>query len=219
MRRRASSLERDRNSTRSEDQRRDEPVAFGVTDAVKVRLPFQGPLDSADLLAFFAVRAVPRVEEVDAGTYRRSLRLTRGRGVVELTPAAAHVDARFWLDQETDLPEAIRRSRSMLDLDRDPRPAAAALGKDELIGPLVRASPGRRVPGTPNPHKLAVRAVIGQQISLAGAATLAGRLVAEHGQPLGQAIGSVTHVFPSARALAGADPARLAMPRSRSRAL
>jgi AraC family transcriptional regulator of adaptative response / DNA-3-methyladenine glycosylase II len=133
--------------------------------------------------------------------------------------ASEHTRARQELDQEADLPEAIRRSRSTLDLDRDPRPAAAALRQDELIGPLVRTSPGRRVPGTPDPHELAVRAVIGQQISLAGAATLAGRLVAEHGEPLGRAIGSVTHAFPSARALAGADPARLAMPRSRSRAL
>jgi AraC family transcriptional regulator of adaptative response / DNA-3-methyladenine glycosylase II len=194
-------------------------VAFGVTDAAEVRLSFRGPLDSADLLAFFAPRAVPRLEELDAGTYRRSLRLTRGGGVVELTPADTHVDARFWLDHAADLPEAIGRSRSIFDLDRDPRPAAAALGQDELVGPLVKASPGRRVPGTPDPHELAVRAVLGQQISLTGAATLAGRLVAEHGEPLGRAIGSVTCLFPSARALARADPSRLRMPRSRSRAL
>jgi AraC family transcriptional regulator of adaptative response / DNA-3-methyladenine glycosylase II len=190
-----------------------------VSEAIEGRLQFQAPLERAGLLAFFARRAVPGVEEVQDQTYRRSLRLPHGAGVVELKPTARHVDARFWLDDEADLPEAIRRSRSMLDLDRDPRPVRAALERDDLIGPLVRAAPGLRVPGTPDPHELAIRAVIGQQISVAGAATLAGRLVADYGEPLARPAGSVTHLFPSASALANADPDRLAMPGARQRAL
>src|SRR5205085_3920448 len=142
--------------------------ARGVTGAVEVRIPSRAPLDGASLLAFFAARAVPGVENVQAATYRRSLRLPKGAGVVELMPTATHVDARLWLDDNGDLPEATRRSRSMLDLDRDPRPVLAALGADDLIGPLIRAAPGLRVPGTPDPHELAIRAVIGQQISVAG---------------------------------------------------
>src|SRR5207248_2487455 len=143
---------------------------------------------------FFAARAVPGVEEVQAGTYRRSLRLPQGAGVVELTPTATHVNARFWLDDNSDLPEATRRSRAMLDLDQDPQPVVAALGADDLIGPLVRAAPGLRVPGTPDPHELAIRAVIGQQISVAGAATLAGRLVAGYGERIARPVRSVTHL-------------------------
>lgn len=190
-----------------------------MTDAVEARLPVHAPLEAGPLLEFFARRAVPGVEEVEGETYRRSLRLAHGAAVVELSPTAKHVGARFWLENEADLREAIRRSRSMLDLDRDPRPVVAALAEDDLIGPLVRAAPGLRVPGTPDPHELAIRAVLGQQISVAGAATLAGRLVAGYGQRLRWPSGAVTHLFPSARALAAADRDRMAMPGARRRAL
>ena len=190
-----------------------------MTDAIEVRLPFHAPLETADLLGFFARRAVPEVEEVEDETYRRSLRLPHGAGVVELKPTAMRVNARFWLDDEADLPEASRRSRALLDLDRDPRPVCAALEGDDLIGPLVRAAPGLRVPGTPDPHELAIRAVIGQQISVTGAATLAGRLVADYGERLKRPVWSVTRLFPSAGALAEADPDRLPMPGARRRAL
>jgi AraC family transcriptional regulator of adaptative response / DNA-3-methyladenine glycosylase II len=190
-----------------------------VTVAVAVGLPFRAPLDADDLLAFFARRAVPGVEEVTAGVYRRSVRLPHGAGVVELNLAPHQVDARYWLGHEADRAEAIRRSRAMLDLDHDPRPVLAALGGDKLIGALVHAVPGRRVPGTPDPHELAVRAILGQQISVAGAATLAGRLVADYGERLPRPIGAVTHLFPSSAALADGDPARLGMPAPRRQAL
>jgi AraC family transcriptional regulator of adaptative response / DNA-3-methyladenine glycosylase II len=190
-----------------------------VSAAIEVPLPFRASLDADDLLAFFARRAVPAVEEVADGVYRRSLRLPHGAGVVELRPAASQVRARYWLDDVRDRPEAIRRSRAMLDLDHDPRPVIGALGRDALIGAFVRAAPGRRVPGTPDPHELAIRAVLGQQVSLSAAATLAGRLAADSGEPLVRPIGSVTHLFPSSKALAEADPSRLPMPAARRQAL
>jgi AraC family transcriptional regulator of adaptative response / DNA-3-methyladenine glycosylase II len=190
-----------------------------VTNAIEVPLRFHPPLEAGPLLEFFARRAVPGVEEVEGETYRRSLRLPHADAVVELRPTAKHVSAVFWLEDEADLPEAIRRSRSMLDLNCDPRPVAAALAEDDLIGPLVRAAPGLRVPGTPDPHELAVRAVLGQQISVAGAATLAGRLVAGYGEELARPLGAITHLFPSARALTAAERDWLAMPGARRRAL
>jgi len=107
----------------------------------------------------------------------------------------------------------------LLDLDSDPLSVVEALGDDALLGGLVRDAPGRRVPGAVDGHELAVRAVLGQQVSLRGASTLAGRLVTAYGQPLARALGTVTHVFPSADALANADPATLAMPIARRRAL
>jgi AraC family transcriptional regulator, regulatory protein of adaptative response / DNA-3-methyladenine glycosylase II len=179
-------------------------------------LGFRPPLDGAGLLAFFAARAVPGVEEVVDGAYRRSLRLAHGGGVVELRPGAEHVDATLSLDDERDRDEAVRRCRVLLDLDRDPGPVAERLGADPALAPLVRAAPGRRVPGAADGAELAVRALIGQQISVAAARTLAGRLVAAHGEPLRTPVGSVTHVFPTAAALAEAD---LAAPESRRRAL
>ncbi len=187
--------------------------------AVTLRLPYRAPLDVDGLIAFLARRVVPGVEEVVDGAYRRSLRLPRGDGVVELSRGGSHVRARFWLEDLRDLAAAMQRSRALLDLDSDPRAVRERLGGDPLLGPLVGATPGLRVPGHVDGDELAVRAVLGQQVSLAGAATLAARLVAAQGRPLARPLGAVTHVFPPASVLAQVDPASLAMPRSRQRAL
>jgi AraC family transcriptional regulator of adaptative response / DNA-3-methyladenine glycosylase II len=187
--------------------------------AITLRLPYRAPLDGNGLLAFLALRAVPGVEEVWDGAYRRSLRLPHGDGVVELRPRDGHVQARYWLDGLRDLAAAMQRSRALLDLDSDPQAVVESLGDDSLLGPLLRAAPGRRVPGHVDGHELAMRAVLGQQVSLAGAATLAARLVSDYGDVLKHPLGTVTHVFPSAAALAEANPERLAMPRARRRAL
>ncbi len=187
--------------------------------AVTLRLPYRAPLDADGLLAFLALRSVSAVEETLAGAYRRSLRLPNGGGVVELRPLENHVQARYWLDDLRDLAAAMQRSRALLDLDSDPHAVIGSLGGDSLLGPLLHAAPGRRVPGHVDGHELAARAVLGQQVSLLGAATLAGRLVSEYGELLRRPVGAVTHTFPRAEALAEADPERLAMPSSRRRAL
>jgi AraC family transcriptional regulator, regulatory protein of adaptative response / DNA-3-methyladenine glycosylase II len=188
--------------------------------ALSLRLPYRPPLDGEGLIAFLGLRAVHGIEEThDDGSYRRSLRLPHGSGVVELRPADGYVHARYWLQDLRDLAAAMQRSRLLLDLDSDPLSVTEALGGDALLGPLVRAAPGRRVAGHVDGHELAVRAVLGQQVSIGGARTLAGRLVAEYGQPLERPLGAVTHVFPSIDALAAVDPDRLAMPAARRRAL
>jgi AraC family transcriptional regulator of adaptative response / DNA-3-methyladenine glycosylase II len=185
-----------------------------------LRLPARAPLQGAALLAYLAQRAVRGVEEVTPdGTYRRALRLPHAPGVVALRPAADHVEATFALGDLRDLGTAVQRCRRLLDLDADPHAVQAALDDDDVIGPLVRAAPGLRVPGAVDGAEQAVRAVLGQQVSLAGAATLAARLVAAHGEPLAQPAGAVTHLFPTADALAGTDPETLAMPRARRTAL
>jgi AraC family transcriptional regulator, regulatory protein of adaptative response / DNA-3-methyladenine glycosylase II len=181
-----------------------------------VRLAFREPLDADALIAFFARRAVPGVEEVVDGAYRRSVRLAHGAGVLELRPPA---EATVWLEDERDEAAALGHCRALFDLDTDPAPIAAHLGGDPLLGPLVRRSPGRRVPGSVDGAEIAVRAVLGQQVSLAGAATLAGRLVQMYGQPLARPLGGVTHLFPAAEALSAADPESLPMPASRRTAL
>jgi AraC family transcriptional regulator of adaptative response / DNA-3-methyladenine glycosylase II len=187
--------------------------------ALSLRLPYRSPLDGEGLIAFLGLRAVPGIEEVHDGAYRRSLRLPQGSGVVELRPADGYVHARYWLEDLRDLAAAMQRSRVLLDLDSDPLSVAEALGEDALLGPLVRQAPGRRVAGHVDGHELAVRAVLGQQVSIGGARTLAGRLVTEYGQPLERPLGAVTHLFPRVEALAAADPDRLAMPTARRRAL
>jgi AraC family transcriptional regulator of adaptative response / DNA-3-methyladenine glycosylase II len=187
--------------------------------ALSLRLPYRAPLDAEGLIAFLGLRAVAGVEQVLDGAYRRSLRLPHGAGVVELRPAQDHVHARYWLADLRDLGAAMQRSRALLDLDSDPHSVIEVLGKERLLGALVRDAPGRRVPGAVDGHELAVRAVLGQQVSVRGAATLAGRLTAAHGEALERPLGTVTHVFPSAAALADADPTTLAMPVARRRAL
>jgi AraC family transcriptional regulator, regulatory protein of adaptative response / DNA-3-methyladenine glycosylase II len=195
------------------------PKFTRVAGSEEVRLACRRPFDGAAVIDFLARRAIAGIEEVVDGTYRRSLRLPHGAALVELTPAPSWVRCRLWLEDERDRAVAVQRCRSMMDLDRDPAPVAEVLGRDPLLAPLLRASPGRRVPGHVDGNELAARAVLGQQVSVAGARTLAARLVATHGTRLESPIGGVTHLFPTAAELAAVKRGQLAMPESRKRAL
>ncbi|MEA2199295.1 MAG: AraC family transcriptional regulator [Solirubrobacteraceae bacterium] len=192
------------------------------TGPIRLRLPYRPPLDLDGLIAFLGRRAVAGVEEIlPGGGYRRSVRLPRGPGVIELRGGhePGYVEAAFRLHDDRDLAAATERSRALLDLDHDPDTITEALRDDTVIGALVAAAPGRRVPGHVDPDELAVRAVLGQQISVAAATTHAARLVAAYGEPLDRPVGAVTHLFPAPSALADADPTALAMPASRRRAI
>jgi len=184
-----------------------------------MELSFRPPLQAQALLDWLAARAVPGVEKVEGARYRRSLRLTRGAGVVEVELGGDAVSCRLWLDDERDAGAAVERVRRLLDLDADPDAVAAVLGRDPLLGPLVAAMPGLRVPGAVDGTELAVRAVLGQQVSVAAARTAAARLTDAHGERVAQPQGGVVALFPSAATLAAVDPASLPMPRSRATAL
>lgn len=183
------------------------------------RLPARTPFDGAGLLAFLRARAVPGVEEVTACGYRRSLELPHAPAVVDLVARADHVEATFVLGDARDAEAAVDACRRLCDLERDPGPIAAHLGGDPVIGAVATAAPGRRVPGHPDGCELAVRAVLGQQVSVAAGTKLAARLVADLGKPLPAPVGAVTHLFPTAEAIAALDPRSLPMPRSRGRTL
>ena len=163
-----------------------------ATGALSLRLRHRPPLDAAGLLRFLGLRAVPGVEALDPDgrTYRRVLSLPHGVGVVALTPRAEHVDCTLRLADMRDLGAAVQRCRRLLDLDADPLAVDAALAADPLLAPLVAATPGMRVPGAVDGAELAVRAVLGQQVSVGGARTLAARLAAAHGAPLAAALPS-----------------------------
>ncbi|MCK7624748.1 DNA-3-methyladenine glycosylase 2 family protein [Streptomyces sp. RS10V-4] len=180
-----------------------------------LRLPFRQPLNPDNLFGHLAATAVPGVEEWRDGAYRRTLALPYGHGIAALAPRPDHIDCRLSLTDLRDLAGAIARCRRMLDLDADPEAVDDVLRADPQLAPLVDKAPGRRVPRTADPDEFAVRAVLGQQVSTAAARTHAGRLVRAHGRPVDDPGGGLTHLFPTATALAGLDPESLAMPRTR----
>jgi AraC family transcriptional regulator of adaptative response / DNA-3-methyladenine glycosylase II len=186
--------------------------------AIELRLPAREPFDGESLLAFLDARAIPGVEQVAGGTYRRTLVLEHGPAVLALTPEARAVRAELCLADLRDLTAAVARCRRLFDLDADPVAVSSHLGGDPLLRPLVGAHPGLRVPGAVDGFELAVRAIVGQQVSVAGARTVLGRLAREHGAPVAEDDG-LTRRFPAAEALAEADPDSLPMPRGRARAL
>ena len=181
-----------------------------------VRLPFRRPLTPDNLFGHLAATAVPGVEEVVGATYRRTLRLAHGPGVVALTPTPDHITCQVVLADVADLTTAVARCRRLLDLDADPEAVDCVLGADPVLAPMVATAPGRRVPRTVDGPEFAVRAVLGQQVSTAAARTTAGFLVAAHGEPVDDAGGGLTHLFPAPDQLVGAAPA---LPGGRSRTL
>ena len=184
------------------------PHPIGDTPATsrEAILPHRVPLDWVRLLDWLATRAVPGLELVEGGIYRRVM---GDGGLVEITAAADGL-----LVHGTVEPAAVRR---VFDLDHDPAALADALAADPVLGPRLARAPGIRVPGTWSGFEIAVRAVLGQQVSVAGARTTAAKLVRALGAPATVAAPGLTHRFPTPEAVA--DGALPGMPRTRERAL
>ncbi|MPZ98986.1 MAG: helix-turn-helix domain-containing protein [Dehalococcoidia bacterium] len=200
---------------------RDRLVADG---GIRLRIPYQGPLDFERLLAYLAARAIPGVESVEVGVYRRTTSTHGEPGVIEVAAGAdaQHLEAVAHLPALSTLIDDVARIRRLFGLD-SPGAEATALATDPLLGETVREHPGIRVPGAWDPFETAVRIVLGQQVSVAAATTLVGRLVEEVGQPVeGLRPMGLSHLFPSAMQIAGASLERLGsigIPASRARAL
>ncbi len=144
---------------------------------ITLRLAYRPPLHTRALLDFLSVRALPGVEEVRDGTYHRGLRLPHGAGQVALTPADGHVAATLRLADLRDLSPAVARCRRLLDLDADPTAVDATLAADPALAPTIAAEPGIRVPRAVDGFEMAVRAIVGQQISVTSARTTLTRLL------------------------------------------
>ena len=194
---------------------------------ITVRLPVRQPFAFAPLLGFLEMRALPGIETVRfnsdeskaEATYARSLFLPNGPAVVELLLSDDGVLATFHLSDLADLQAGIARCRRLLDLDADPQVIDHALAADPSLVPLVKATPGRRSPGAVDPHELCVRAVLGQQVSVAAARTLAARLVDRLGAPSPFAVDGITRLFPLDSVMAEQDPTTIGIPMARARAL
>ena len=198
------------------------------TGSVRVRLAYREPMNVRGVLDFLGQRSVVGIEDYRHGVFYKSLALPHGAGVAALRVSTETVGAReglgwvdcdLWLDELRDLTAAVARCRRMLDLDSDPVAIDECLAQDPFLRRLVLANPGSRMPGSTDPNEVAFRVVIGQQVSTAGARTVAGRLVQQYGRPLQTPVGHVTHSFPTPGELAEADPAAFAMPASRMRAI
>ncbi|OAN38499.1 DNA-3-methyladenine glycosylase 2 family protein [Mycolicibacterium iranicum] len=197
---------------------------FGRTDTagtgvMSLRLPVRAPFAFEGIFGHLAATATPGVEEVRDGTYRRTLRLPNGTGIVSLKPYPDHVRCRLVVDDFRDLTAAIARSRRLLDLDADPEAIVDALSADPQLAALVAKAPGQRIPRTVDEHELALRVILGQQVSTAAARTHAGRLASAYGSAITDPEGGLTHVFPAVDQLAHIDPQHLAFPKSRRRTL
>ncbi|MDQ1377783.1 MAG: AraC family transcriptional regulator [Acidimicrobiaceae bacterium] len=197
---------------------------------IRLRLAYRPPFHGAGLLQFLGQRAVDGVEHWDGTVYRRTLGLPHGGAIMALSEGPGHVDCRLWLGDLRDLATAVQRARRLLDLDADPVAVAEHLRHDPLLGPAVIAVPGRRIPGSVDGAELAVRAVLGQQVTVAGGRRLASVLTARYGRdvPGGPQSGPPppdgspprpARLFPSPAALAALDPSTMGMPVARGRAL
>jgi AraC family transcriptional regulator of adaptative response / DNA-3-methyladenine glycosylase II len=204
--------------------RRSRQAAVSAAGAgVTVRLAYRAPYDWEGVIGFLAARAMPGVEAVSDRSYARTLQVDGARGVVVVRPAEGDaLEAEIRFPRLEALPAVIARIRRVFDLSADPALIGAHLSQDPALAPLVAARPGLRAPGAWDGFELAVRAVLGQQISVAAARNLAARLVQAHGEPIGDpaaaALG-LTHLFPTPERLVGQDIAALGMPKARGAAL
>jgi AraC family transcriptional regulator, regulatory protein of adaptative response / DNA-3-methyladenine glycosylase II len=208
---------RERAAIRLRSKESGATVHHGGPGALSLRLPVRTPFAYEGVFGHLAAGAVPGCEEVRDGAYRRTLRLPSGSAVVSLMPAVDHVHCQLVLDDFRDLTTAIARCRRLLDLDADPEAVVEALSADADLAPVVAKAPGQRIPRSVDEAELAVRAVLGQQVSTQAARTHLGRLVAAYGQPMHDPAGALTHTFPSVEQLADIDPVHLAVPKARQR--
>jgi len=200
----------------------DQPA--GAAGAVTITLPYKSPYDWAGVIGFLQLRAIPGVELATPERYVRTIAVGDDQGLIIVDPAERRrlrVSIRF--PRVSALPGILARVRRVFDLAADPAAIAEHLGRDPALAPLVAARPGLRVPGAWDGFELAIRAILGQQITVSAARGLAHKLVQAHGQPLPEIAGGaefgLTHVFPAPAALADADFAALGMPRTRAAAL
>jgi AraC family transcriptional regulator, regulatory protein of adaptative response / DNA-3-methyladenine glycosylase II len=210
----------DATPTQLRSARRQHAATTATPGTLELRLPYRAPMSLATTLEFLAARAIPGVEAYDGTRFIRSLRLPGGPGIVEISPGetsgggkSAYVRCRTRLTDQRDLVAAVSRVRRLLDLDADPSAVDDVLSHDRQLEAAVRANPGLRSPGAVDGFEMAMRAIVGQQISVAGARTVLGRIVAEHGAPTFD--GETLRLFPSPEVLA--DVETLPTPKARLR--
>lgn len=190
----------------------------------EIYLSYRAPLAWERLFAFLGARAIPGIEQVGRGWLARSMRAPGGGPLtIELQPdvRALRVALRVTAaDAPVGPPHGAERvARRLLDLDADPRVIDESLSHDPMLRAWVRAAPGTRVPGTTDGFELAVRAIVGQQVSVAGARTTLGRIAEAFGEPLASPVASIVRLFPTPERLAHVPSDAFGMPKARADAI
>jgi AraC family transcriptional regulator of adaptative response / DNA-3-methyladenine glycosylase II len=197
-----------------------EDIAVQTHGELSLLLRYQPPYDWPAMLQFLGQRAIPGLESVADGGYSRAVLLDGVQGSVSIQPGERNaLRASIRVSKLSVVPSIIARLRRVFDLAADPLAISAHLAKDPVLAPLVAKRPGLRVPGAWDGFELAIRAVLGQQITVTAAVRLAARLVAAYGEPMKAPAGALTHFFPRPEALANADLTKLGMPKSRAATL
>ncbi len=199
-------------SSPTELRRRGGPHAAGT---LSIRLALREPFDGAHILKFLGTRALAGIEYATASEYARTLRLPNGNGVVTVRLGSGAVHASLALDQLRDIAPAVARLRRLFDLDADPVAIGSVLERDVALRPSVKRWPGIRIPGAVDGFEMVVRAVVGQQVSVAGARTVTGRIVERCGQDVASCVDGLSRLFPTAEAVAVGDLSGIGMPQSR----
>ena len=181
-----------------------------------INLRYRPPYDFDGVLAFLRARGIPGVEQVDAECYRRNIRVDGEVGAVIVTQDKANHQLRCEITAGSSraLMLVVSGIRRLFDLDADPLEIATCLGSDPSLAPLVEANPGRRIPGAWDPFEVAVRAIVGQQVSVKGATTVMGRIADRFGERVDGRM-----LFPSPEILATLCPDDLPMPQARALAI
>ncbi|HEY3858486.1 MAG TPA: AlkA N-terminal domain-containing protein [Gammaproteobacteria bacterium] len=202
------------------DLRRERRSA-AVDDALRLRLAYRPPYDWTAIRDFLGIRAIPGVERVAGDSYARSVSVGGKLGWIEVRPVPK-VDALelavHGLGAES-LFVVVTRVRQMFDLSADPADVRAVLKRDPLFMPLLRKRPGLRVPGAWDGFEIAVRAVLGQQVSVAAARTFATRIVTAHGIALAAPVEGITHLFPGPEILGQGDLSKIGLTGARVKTL
>jgi AraC family transcriptional regulator of adaptative response / DNA-3-methyladenine glycosylase II len=193
-------------SPRELRSRRRKADRLAADGGLTMRLPFTPPLDWPELLEWFGGRAIDGAEVVDGDTYRRTIVVSGEPGVIEVSPGGDdHLLLRAHLPYWDGLIHVVQQVRRMFALDHEPG-ADQTLADDPKLAPLLEARPGLRVPGSWDGFEVGVRAILGQQVTVAGARTMAGRLVQRLGAPVpGLTELGLTHTFPPPEVLADGD--------------
>jgi AraC family transcriptional regulator of adaptative response / DNA-3-methyladenine glycosylase II len=193
-------------------------LPIGNGRGLVVRLPYRAPFDWAAIVGFLETRATPGVEAVEDGSYRRTIEVDGSPGAIEIrpNPDEPHLLMHVRLPSYGGLMQVVERARRIFDLGADPLQITRHLRRSAILRRIVTALPGLRVPGAWDGFELAVRAVLGQQVTVRGATTLAGRLVETFGERVEGCGHGLSHLFPRPETLASVDVSTIGIPRARA---